>query len=187
MGGTNTILTGYKLTQKGVNVIAIPKAIENDIPGTESAFGFDSAVNTATEALDKLHSTAESTPCYDPPEAMGRRRLVAPLESGLSMEQILSLSLKFHLTLNLSPRSILNRKNSGKGFSIICVSEGCRSVDGTINPDAATIIQEDKQVIKGIVLPLPLNLKNLQTLKSGLLSLVISREGGNPLHRWTDW
>ncbi len=180
IGGTNTILTGYKLSQKGINIIAIPKAIENDIPGTDSAFGFVSAVNTATEALDKLHSTAESHHRVMILEVMGRRAGWVALESGLSGGADIILIPEIPFDIKLVARSILNRKNSGKSFSIICVSEGCKSVDGTINADADAIIKADKQVINGIGTSIAAELEKLTNLEVRVTVLGYLQRGGDP-------
>ncbi|MGI6084398.1 MAG: 6-phosphofructokinase [Acetivibrionales bacterium] len=125
VGGINTITIGYRLSLQGVNIVAIPKNIDNDIPGTDTTIGFISAVNTATEALDKLHSTAESHHRVMILEVMGRRAGWVALESGIAGGADIILIPEIPYDINLIARKILERKKSGKNFSIVCVSEGC--------------------------------------------------------------
>lgn len=129
IGGINTITTAHKLSLKGINIIAVPKTIENDLSGTDITFGFITAVNTATQALDKLHSTAESHHRVMILEVMGRRSGWVALESGIAGGADIILMPEIPYDINLVARSIMKRKNSGKGFSIVCVAEGCKPVD----------------------------------------------------------
>lgn len=139
IGGINTITTAYKLTQLGVKIIAIPKNIDNDIPGTDFTFGFHSALDTATQALDKLHSTAESHHGVMILEVMGRRAGWMALESGIAGGADIILIPEMPYDINSIIRKILERKKSGKNFSIVCVSEGSRPIN-CITDD----IQENK-------------------------------------------
>lgn len=132
IGGINTISTAYKLTQLGIKIIAIPKNIDNDIPGTDSSFGFYSALNTATKALDKLHSTAESHHRVMILEVMGRRAGWVALQAGIAGGADIILIPEIPYDINSVIRKILDRKKSGKNFSIICVSEGCRPKNDAI-------------------------------------------------------
>src|SRR3989304_2339917 len=84
LGGDGTLHIAHELAQKGVPVIGLPKTIDNDIGGTEVTFGFDTALNIATEALDRLHTTAESHHRVMLLELMGRNAGFIALQAGLS-------------------------------------------------------------------------------------------------------
>lgn len=129
IGGINTITTAYMLSQLGVKMIAVPKNIDNDTPETDISFGFYSAVNTATNALDKLHSTAESHHRVMILEVMGRRSGWVALQSGIAGGADIILIPEIPYDIKRIARKILERQRSGKNFSIICVSEGCRSIN----------------------------------------------------------
>ncbi|NLM76404.1 MAG: 6-phosphofructokinase [Clostridiaceae bacterium] len=180
VGGYNTILTGYKLSQKGINIIAIPKAIENDIPGTDSAFGFITAIDTATEALDKLHSTAESHHRVMILEVMGRRAGWVALEAGIAGGADIILIPEIPYDIKLVARSILERKNMGKNFSIICVSEGCKSKNNHLDIDIDAIIKEDKQVFNGVGAQIASALEKLTNLEVRVTVLGYLQRGGEP-------
>ena len=83
LGGDGTLRIAHELCQKGAPIIGVPKTIDNDIGGTEVTFGFDTAVNTATEAIDKLHSTAEAHHRVMVLELMGRDAGFMPFMPGL--------------------------------------------------------------------------------------------------------
>jgi 6-phosphofructokinase 1 len=84
LGGDGTLHIAHELSQKGAPIIGVPKTIDNDIGGTERTFGFDTAVNTATEAIDKLHTTAESHHRVMVLELMGRNAGFIALHAGVS-------------------------------------------------------------------------------------------------------
>ncbi|NMA66411.1 MAG: 6-phosphofructokinase [Clostridiaceae bacterium] len=180
IGGFNTILTAHKLSQKGINVIAIPKAIENDIAGTDSAFGFISAIDTATQALDKLHSTAESHHRVMILEVMGRRAGWVALESGIAGGADIILIPEIPYDIKLVARSILQRKNIGKNFSIICVAEGCKSKDNHLNINTDKIIKQDKQIINGAGSQIATELEKLTNLEVRVTVLGYLQRGGEP-------
>jgi len=134
IGGDTTIKYAARLSEKGVPIVVVPKTIENDIYGTDVTFGFNTAVNTATLAIDKLHSTAESHHRVMILEVMGRASGWIALESGIAGGADVILIPEIPYDINKVARSILERKNAGKGFSIIVMAEGARPVgDSTAN------------------------------------------------------
>lgn len=178
IGGINTITTGYRLSLLGVNVIAIPKNIDNDIPGTDATIGFISAVNTATEALDKLHSTAESHHRVMVLEVMGRRAGWVALESGIAGGADIILIPEIPYEINLIARRILERKKSGKNFSIVCVSEGCIPADKAKNADSP-----DDNCLKSmhnISSDIATELEKLTHLETRVTVLGYLQRGGEP-------
>lgn len=178
IGGTNTITTGYRLSLLGVKVISIPKNIDNDIPGTDFTIGFISAVNTATEALDKLHSTAESHHRVMLLEVMGRRAGWVALESGIAGGADIILIPEIPYDINLIARKILERKKSGKNFSIICVSEGCLPIKQTENIENSDI--EQIKSVHGISSSIATELEKLTFLETRVTVLGYLQRGGVP-------
>ncbi len=180
IGGTNTTKIAYKLSQKGANIIVVPKTIENDIDGTDITFGFFTAVNTATQALDKLHSTAESHHRVMILEVMGRRAGWVALESGIAGGADIILIPEIPYNINQVARSILERKNSGKGFSIICVAEGCKPLDEPSNVNSGTLADADKQKFNGIGSRIATELEKLTSLEVRVTVLGYLQRGGEP-------
>jgi len=130
LGGDGTMRIAHVLHKSGVPVIGIPKTIDNDIPGTDLSFGFQTAVNTATEALDKLHSTAESHHRVMIAEVMGRYAGWIALEAGMAggADVILIPEIPFHVSRIC--KKIQDRNEGGRRFSIVIVSEGARASGG---------------------------------------------------------
>ena len=124
IGGNGTQKTAYKLSQIGLNVIGIPKTIDNDVWGTDCSFGFDSAVDIATEAVDRLHSTASSHKRVMVIEMMGHKAGWITLFAGMAggVDVILIPELGYDIAeIN---KAILNRIQKGKTYSIVAVAEG---------------------------------------------------------------
>lgn len=126
IGGDTTIRYAGKLAEQGIPIVAIPKAIENDIYGTDITFGFMTAVNTATQAIDKLHSTAEAHHRVMILEVMGRVSGWVALESGIAGGADVILIPEIPYDIHKVARAILERRNAGKGFSIIVAAEGAK-------------------------------------------------------------
>ncbi|MCL4272137.1 MAG: ATP-dependent 6-phosphofructokinase, partial [Anaerolineales bacterium] len=130
LGGDGTLHIAHELAQKGVPVIGVPKTIDNDIGGTEITFGFDTALNIATEALDRLHTTAESHHRAMVVELMGRDAGFIALNAGVSggadVILIPEIPFKFESIMN----KINDRANKGRKFSLLAVSEGAKPQGG---------------------------------------------------------
>lgn len=177
IGGTNTIATAHRLSELGVKVIAVPKTIENDIPGTDMSFGFMTAVNTATQALDKLHSTAESHHRVMILEVMGHQAGWVALESGIAGGADIILIPEIPYDINSVARSILRRKQSGKGFSIICVAEGCKPVGDAENDDK---VMGDEYLHNGVGYRIAKEIEKLTQLEARVTVLGYLQRGGEP-------
>ena len=130
LGGDGTLRIGLELFEKGVPVIGVPKTIDNDVGGTEITFGFDTALVTATEAIDKLHTTAESHHRVMVLELMGRDAGFIALHSGVAggADVILIPEIPFHYDAIV--QKIARRVECGRHFSILAVSEGAQPLDG---------------------------------------------------------
>jgi phosphofructokinase-like protein len=126
IGGNGTLKTAYLLSQEGLNVIGIPKTIDNDVWGTDVTFGFDSAVNIATEAIDRLHSTANSHKRIMVIELMGHNAGWLALYSGIAGGGDLILIPEIPYDENQIKKYILNRAQENKPYSIVVVAEGLK-------------------------------------------------------------
>lgn len=140
IGGNGTQKTAAKFVAMGVNVVSVPKTIDNDIWGTDFSFGFDSAVNIATDAIDRLHSTASSHKRVMVIEVMGHKAGWIALYSGMAGGGDVILVPEIPYSVKNISEAILNRLRKGKPHSIIVVAEGIKT-DGQKRA-AAYIAQE---------------------------------------------
>lgn len=130
IGGDGTMSCAAPLIEKGINCIGVPKTIDNDIIGTDITFGFLTAANTATEALDKLHSTAASHHRVMVCELMGRNAGWITLQSGIASGADVILIPEIPFDIDIICRFVDSRMHRGRGFSIIACAEGAKSTDG---------------------------------------------------------
>ena len=124
IGGNGTQKTANLLAQAGLNVIGIPKTIDNDIWGTDITFGFDSAVNIATEAIDRLHTTANSHKRVMVIEIMGHNAGWLALHSGMAAGGDVILLPEIEFDIKRVCDVLLDRAKRGKEYSIVVVGEG---------------------------------------------------------------
>jgi phosphofructokinase-like protein len=124
VGGDGTLRIALELERKGCPVVGVPKTIDNDVGGTEITFGFDTALNTATEALDKLHTTAESHHRAMVVELMGRDAGFLTLNAGVSGGADVILIPEIPFLYESVCRKVAERASRGSKFSILAVSEG---------------------------------------------------------------
>jgi 6-phosphofructokinase 1 len=132
IGGDGTLTIANHLWQKGIPVVGVPKTIDNDVFGTEATFGFDTAVSTATDALDKLHTTAESHERVMVVELMGRYAGWIALHSGVSGSADVILIPEIPFDIDRVCDKIREREARGRRFSIVVVAEGARPLGGTL-------------------------------------------------------
>ena len=133
IGGDGTLTSARDFSRKGVNVIGVPKTIDNDLASTDVTFGFNSAMDVATEALDRLHTTAESHHRIMILEVMGRNAGWIALEAGIAGSADVILIPEIPYDINKVVDQIREReKKYGKLFSIIVVAEGAKSKDGDV-------------------------------------------------------
>src|SRR6185312_14381941 len=132
IGGDGSLQISHDLWRKGLPLVCVPKTIDNDVSGTLRSFGFDTAVSTATEAIDKLHSTAESHDRVLVVELMGRYAGWIALYSGLAGSADVILLPEIPFDIEKVCAKIRAREAAGRHFSIVVVAEGARSKDGAI-------------------------------------------------------
>ncbi|MXX37157.1 MAG: 6-phosphofructokinase [Gemmatimonadetes bacterium] len=134
IGGEDTLGVANKLTSMGVPVIGVPKTIDNDLNGTDYTFGFDTAVNIVTEAIDRIHTTAESHNRVMVIEVMGRHSGWIALYAGLAGGADMILIPEQKYTIEEIVSTIRKRHERGKDFSIVVVAEGAQiSAEGKEN------------------------------------------------------
>ncbi|TRZ94403.1 MAG: 6-phosphofructokinase [Rhodocyclaceae bacterium] len=127
LGGGGTLKNALRLKQVGLNVITLPKTIDNDVAGTDSTFGFDTALGIATEAIDRLHSTAHSHHRIIVVEIMGHRAGWLALGAGISGGADVILVPEIPYDVDSVAEAIRARARGGKPFSIVAVAEGAIS------------------------------------------------------------
>ena len=130
IGGNGTQKTAAKLAQAGVNVVSVPKTIDNDVGGTDVSFGFDSAVTIATDAIDRLHSTASSHQRGMVIEVMGHKAGWIALYSGMAGGGDVILIPDLSYDIHNIGNTIIERLKKGKPYSIVVVAEGIKTMDG---------------------------------------------------------
>lgn len=127
IGGNGTQKTAAKFADIGVNIVSIPKTIDNDIWGTDFSFGFDTAVSIATDAIDRLHSTASSHKRVMVIEVMGHKAGWIALYSGMAGGGDVILIPEIPFNIQTIGETILNRLKKGKPYSIVVVAEGIQT------------------------------------------------------------
>ena len=133
LGGDGTQKSARDLSLKGINVIGVPKTIDNDVACTEITFGYNTAVSVAAEAIDRLHSTGETHHRIMVLEVMGRYAGWIALESAIAGGADVALIPEIPYDLKKAAQKIINRKNRGKSFSIVVVAEGAKPKGGDIS------------------------------------------------------
>lgn len=137
IGGEDTLGAALKLYKDGIHVVGVPKTIDNDLNATDYTFGFDTAINIATECIDRLHSTAESHNRVIVVEVMGRHAGWITLEAGLAGGADVILIPEIPVNINEVCESIKKRHAKGKTFSIVAVAEGAKLGETDIVKDQA--------------------------------------------------
>lgn len=127
IGGNGTQKTAAKFAAMGVNIVSVPKTIDNDIWGTDFSFGFDSAVSIATDAIDRLHSTASSHKRVMVIEVMGHKAGWIALYSGMAGGGDVILLPEIPYQMSAVCETIMSRLKRGKPYSIVVVAEGIQT------------------------------------------------------------
>jgi 6-phosphofructokinase 1 len=137
VGGDGTLRIACELGRKGLPVVGVPKTIDNDVGGTLVTFGFDTAVTTATEAIDKIRSTAQSHGRVMVIELMGRYAGWIALNSGLASDADIILIPEIPFDIDKACDKIRERESRGKEYSIVVVAEGAAPISGEMAVKAA--------------------------------------------------
>ena len=145
LGGGGTMKNALRLQQAGLNVVTLPKTIDNDVALTDTTFGFDTALGIATDAIDRLHSTAHSHHRIIVVEIMGHRAGWLALGSGISGGADVILIPEIPYDVEIVAEAIKSRKRKGKPFSIVAVAEGAISKQEFAEQQAAAARKKDKK------------------------------------------
>lgn len=180
IGGDGTLSIAYKLYKKGVNVVGIPKTIDNDLRSTDTTIGFDSAVITATEAIDKLHTTAQSHHRVMIIEVMGRYAGWLALYAGVAGGGDIIIIPEIPYDIDKVCRKVIDRNKHGKRFSIVVVSEGARPKDGKMVVKRR--VKDPTHAIRlgGIGDKIASDIERLTNLETRVTSLGHLQRGGSP-------
>ncbi|MDX2175987.1 MAG: ATP-dependent 6-phosphofructokinase [Candidatus Sumerlaeia bacterium] len=132
IGGDGTLTMGLQFAQKGMNVVGVPKTIDNDLSATDYTFGFHTAVQTAVEAIDRLHTTALSHHRALVVEMMGRYAGHLALHAGIAGGGDVILIPEIPFDIDIVAKEVLSRSRRGKRASIIVVAEGAKPIGGDV-------------------------------------------------------
>lgn len=180
IGGDGSLRIGAEFSKLGINVVAVPKTIDNDLSGTERTFGFDTAVNIATEALDRLHTTAESHHRVMILEVMGRYAGWIALHSGLAGGADCILIPEIPYTMQSVIAKIEQRQREGKLFSIIVAAEGAAPLDGEMVGTSVSAGSSEKIRLGGVGEKISFAVEQMTGIESRCTVLGHLQRGGSP-------
>lgn len=179
IGGDGSLAIAKRLCDKGMKVVGVPKTIDNDVSGTITTFGFDTAVNTALEAIDKLHTTAESHDRVIVMEVMGRDSGFIALHSGLAGTADVILIPEIPYDLSRVCEKIMARDRAGRHFSIVVVAEGAFPKGGTVSVIGESLPGQAKR-LGGLCEPLAREIQRITGKETRSLVLGHLQRGGMP-------
>jgi len=146
IGGDGSLAIAGRLCEKGMRIVGVPKTIDNDVSGTITTFGFDTAVNTALEAIDRLHTTAESHDRVIVMEVMGRDTGFIALHAGLAGTADVILIPEIPYDIDKVCEKIMARDRAGRQFSIVVVAEGAFPQGGRVSVIGESLPGQAKRV-----------------------------------------
>jgi 6-phosphofructokinase 1 len=150
IGGDGTMNIAHKMSLMGMNIVGVPKTIDNDLEATDLTFGHDSAVYVVAEALDRLHTTASAHHRVMVCEVMGRYAGWIALNGGIAGGADIILIPEIPFNWNTVYEKVLQRNMRGKRFSIVCVAEGAKPKNGALVTKAKDIKRTDPIQLGGI-------------------------------------
>ncbi len=180
IGGDGTMTGAANLVESGINCIGVPKTIDNDIEGCERTFGFDTAVHTAAECFDKIHTTAMSHHRVMVVEVMGRNAGWLALHTGVASGADIILIPEIPYDLEIIADLLRRRSRNGKRFSIICVSEGAKPKGGDVVVARRVETSPDPVRLGGIAIKLVADIEEKTKLDVRATVLGHIQRGGPP-------
>jgi ATP-dependent phosphofructokinase / diphosphate-dependent phosphofructokinase len=175
IGGDGTLGIADALRKKGLPVVGVPKTIDNDVQGTVATFGFDTAVATATDAIDKVHSTAESHERVMVVEVMGRHAGFIALNAGIAGSADVILIPEIPFDIDKVCDKIRRREAEGRHFSIVVVAEGAAAKGGS-----ASLIDPEHARLGGIADKVAHSIEEMTGKETRSLVLGHLQRGGSP-------
>ena len=179
IGGDGSLKIASQLAEKGMRIVCVPKTIDNDVAGTVTTFGFDTAVNTAMEAIDKLHTTAESHDRVMVLEVMGREAGFIALHAGVAGSADVILIPEIAWDIEQVCEKIMSRDAHGRRFSIVVVAEGAKPRGGTESIIGASLPGQERR-LGGIAERLGYDIQRITGKETRSLVLGHLQRGGSP-------
>jgi len=180
IGGDGTMTIANRLAQKGVPVVGVPKTIDNDLYGTDITFGHDTAVSIAAEAMDRIHTTAQSHHRVMVVEVMGRYAGWLALNSGLASGADIILIPEIEYEIDVVCEKVMERSHKGRRFSIIAVSEGAKPKGGELVVSRVVEDSPEKIRLGGISIKLANDIEDRTGLETRATVLGHLQRGGTP-------
>jgi 6-phosphofructokinase 1 len=180
VGGDGSLTLGHQFAQKGIPVIGVPKTIDNDLAGTHQTFGFDTAVATATDAIDKLHSTASAHERIFVVEVMGRYAGWIALHSGLSGSADVILIPEIPFDLDKIIERLREDELHGKRWGIVVAAEGARPVGGEMITKPNVDVGRQEVLLGGVAEWLARQIAERSGRETRSLVLGHLQRGGSP-------
>jgi ATP-dependent phosphofructokinase / diphosphate-dependent phosphofructokinase len=180
IGGDGSMSVAKSFLELGLPTVGVPKTIDNDLGATDQTFGFDTAVGIATEALDRLHTTAESHHRIMVLEVMGRYTGWIALASGIAGGADAILIPEIPFTYENVARRIKQRKHAGKPFSIVVVAEGAKTPGGEMVVARTIADSHEKIRLGGIAHVVGAHLEEMTGLETRVTVLGHIQRGGSP-------
>jgi 6-phosphofructokinase 1 len=180
VGGEDTLGVAYKLSGDGMNVVGVPKTIDNDLSATDFTFGFHTAVQIATDAIDRLHTTAESHDRVMVVEVMGRHAGWIATYSGLAGGADMILVPETPFDIDEICGRIRRRHERGANFSIVVVAEGATPVEGTMELQTGALDEFGHVRLGGIGQRLAAELEQRTGYEARMTQLGHLLRGGTP-------
>ncbi|MBM4078333.1 MAG: 6-phosphofructokinase [Planctomycetes bacterium] len=180
IGGDGTMSISQRLNEKGIPVVGVPKTIDNDLVGTDITFGFDSAVTTAAEAIDKLHTTAMSHHRVMVIEVMGRYAGWLGLHAGIAGGGDVILIPEIPFDIQKVCERVKDRNRRGKRFSIVVVAEGAKPKGGVLVVKKVVEGSHDKLRLGGIGQQVGDEIERRTGLETRVTVLGHLQRGGTP-------
>jgi ATP-dependent phosphofructokinase / diphosphate-dependent phosphofructokinase len=180
IGGEDTLGVANRLYSDGVNVIGVPKTIDNDLGGTDVTFGFDTALHIASEAIDRLHTTAESHNRILVVEVMGRTAGWIALHSGVAGGADVILIPEIPFDIDEVCRLIRRRHARGRYFSIVVAAEGATPKEGTMTVQTGAVDEFGHPRLGGIGYALEREIESRTGYETRATVLGHVQRGGTP-------
>ena len=180
IGGEDTLGVAHRLATEGVHVVGVPKTIDNDLSATEFTFGFNTAVQIATEAIDRLHTTAESHDRVIVCEVMGRHAGWIATYAGIAGGAAEILVPEEPFDIDLVCESLKARHAKGRYASIVVVAEGATPVEGTLEVASAEVDQFGHPRLGGIASILAPEIERRTGFETRVTILGHTQRGGTP-------
>jgi 6-phosphofructokinase 1 len=179
IGGDGSLAIAQRLSEKGLRIVSVPKTIDNDVAKTITTFGFDTAVSTAMEAIDKLHTTAESHDRVMVLEVMGREAGFIALHAGVAGTADVILIPEIAWDIENVCQKIESRDKAGRRFSIVVIAEGAKPRGGTESIIGASMPGQERR-LGGIAERLGYEIQQRTGKETRSLVLGHLQRGGSP-------